>query len=170
MTRYTRIALVSCLLLVTPIGVADAAGKKACTSFSVSGDDRGRSIEFVDTGAEGVSVGDRRIGRRTLFDADGNEVGFQMWSITVVDVSEGKPVAYISDQHDLFTDGSLLMHGSGANSRVDDTQRVGGTDETAIETAIVGGTGVYAGARGTSTRSVGNDGATVTTSHNLLCD
>ena len=150
-------------ILCTP---ANAAGEKACTSFVASSDERDRIVEYIDLGATGPSAGDRRVGRAAVFDSDGKEIGYKVWTITIVEVEGDKPVAIVGQQQHILTDGSLfslITAGYQGDYQQEDKPTI-----TDSEKPVIGGTGAYAGARGTATQKF--EGVAETTTFNLICE
>lgn len=129
-----------------------------------------REVYFTDVDRDGrVSVGDKRVGRRGLKDATGNNIGDRYWIITVDRIDRpGTAVQRHQEIVNVFEDGVIFAsYDIGApNKTTDVTDRVSLPQGDNVMT-IVGGTGAYAGARGTIAAKV--DGNNISLSFDLTC-
>ncbi|MEM7445354.1 MAG: hypothetical protein AAF414_18685 [Pseudomonadota bacterium] len=130
--------------------VAATAQGVACSPVTLVSHDEHREVHFVDFEGDGVSVGDRRIGHRRLFDENDNFVADRMWTVTVHEVDDaGEPTLTVSETVTMFEDGIIF-----ATSEIREIGEVHNTDRIHTNNRggvqmIVGGTNAYAGAGGT---------------------
>ena len=67
-----------------------------------------REVQFIDLGDNGLSVGDRRLGRRELFNEAGDQVALRVWTVTVLELdSDGKAKLTSAESMTIFDDGVL---------------------------------------------------------------
>jgi len=151
------------LFVSAAIGAALTAGTAlgqghACSPITLMSPDEHREVHFVDFDGDGVSVGDRRIGHRRLFDEDGSFVADRMWTVTVHEVSDaGEPTMTVSETVTSFEDGIIFATIDNREPvDVHDSSRIHSNAQQGLQT-IVGGTGAYAGAGGTIEIVVGDD-------------
>ncbi len=159
-------AIAGLALVSTP---AFADGEKACDSMILYGPPEHREAYFIDMEGDGLSVGDRRIGQRGVFNEAGERVAERVWSMTVLEVDEsGEASLTTVENMTIFDDGVLFA--TFGNRMAVDTANPETTHFPSSGTAhtIIGGTGAYSGAVGTvETVQDGNDFAYVIT---LICD
>ncbi len=141
----------------------------ACQPMTLTSDNTGRSVDYVDVAADGVNKGDVRIGTRRLLDEGGQVVGYRRWVTVALDDPadpDGKSEAFSSLVLNL-PDGQLHVQTLADTSRsIDDTQASLLTPE---DTGVVlGGTGAYEFARGSYTSF--RDGEQRTYKLNIRCD
>jgi hypothetical protein len=168
-SNWTLLAALAATLILPGDG-ALAAGERACKPFTAFSPADSREVYFTDVDGDGqVSVGDKRVGRRGLKDTTGNNIGDRYWIITVDKVDRpGTAVRRHQETVNIFEDGIIFAsYDIGApNKATDVTDRIslpqGGNAMT-----IVGGTGAYAGARGTIAAKV--DGNDISFSFDLTC-
>lgn len=121
----------------------------------------------IDTGAQGESLGDERIGSRELADSDGNVVGKLRWVDTLVGVDEGSEGADFSLAASVYSlpggnlYGQVLLEFTSANDPDEDPR--------SMMVAIVGGTGAYVRSEGQVEVSFEPGGAN-TYEFQLYCD
>lgn len=106
-----------------------------------------RTIETIDHGTEGASVGDIRIGRVTLREEGGSaDIGDALWKQTLMRVGDNETAQIMLGEYVLQdANGSMFadfVHGTKYDYH-DLEQR---PDE--LELAVTGGLGAYAGATG----------------------
>lgn len=163
---YLGTAMVGLAMLSTP---AMADGEKACDSMTLYGPPEHREAHFIDMQGDGLSVGDRRIGQRGVFNEAGERVADRVWSMTVLEVGDdGEASLTAVENMTIFEDGVLFA--TFGNRMAVDTANPDVTHFPSSGTAhtIIGGTGAYAGAIGTlETVQEGTDFAYVIT---LVCD
>jgi len=87
-----------------------AADLEICDNFSAQSDGSQRHVTFVDHEPEGVSIGDQRVGYRSVIDGDGNEIGEYRWIATVVEIggSDDQLPATSATGVFNFSDGSIF--------------------------------------------------------------
>lgn len=133
--------------VVSAVGGSAFAETDMCSEGVVYTTDAGREVTFVDAAPDGVSIGDKRIGKKDILDADGLKVGVFRWVATVVQLGDGdsKPV-YTVDKSYEFGDGILFGRSlDNVNSPVGDTSKV---SIVSGHTNIHGGVGKYSGVSG----------------------
>lgn len=150
--------------LVAPINQSALA----CEPFVAYGAGDSRSVAYIDVGEAGLSQGDMRLGGRRLVDDEGQPIGAYSWVLTLQEPpdEDGRGAVSINAYLEL-ADGQVMLQTLARNTgQLDDVDAV--VVRPPIEFAIVGGTGVYAGAEGT-TRLIlaGADAVFVT---DIYCD
>lgn len=143
--------------------------QQSCESF-VAGTNDDRIVKTFDTGMEGPSIGDARVGSRALLDTGGNEVGRSRWIIAPLGFEDGDvPTHYEVRAYHIYDNGVLayvvpnsqprtnLLQGS--PTMIPDTQGI-----------IVGGTGVFAHARGTVTITRKTEPIELEFQYDITCD
>ena len=122
-------------------------------------------IEFFDDRDEGPSTGDRRIGRFDTFLMDGTPAGAFLFASTTL--PGGEPGDYHEFGHARYTFDHGTVHISTLYTLADpsDTEHTVTTDYTY---PVLGGTGAFAGARGTVHTQATEDGRLHT--FDLTCD
>lgn len=102
-------------------------------------------IQFVDTGAEGVDAGDRRILRWAVHDAAGEPFATFFVVTTVLQVlDEGE--AAMAEGHVVFANGDIKVSVVDVLADAANTEQ---SNQAPIHWSINGGTGEFAGATGT---------------------
>ena len=166
-----KISALLAIGLVMPIGGALAGEGGACGSFELYSSGEDRRVGFVDQSPEGESVGDQRIGYRTLLDKDGNAFGSMRWVETMLDKGpgdEGPNTALIRHFFQLPAGLVVVEHTYEAKSTFPNTDKIAATSG---ELAVVGGTGAYRNARGIMRKLRGEPGDLRTDYHfELVCD
>lgn len=125
-----------------------AAAFDLCAEKTLYTTKAGRQVTFVDSGPEGPTIGDQRIGQKDLLDSAGNKVGVFRWVATIIQMGNGedKPVYGVQKYYQL-EDGILF------GTSIDNVKSpVGDTSMVSIvsgRTNIHGGVGKYAHASGT---------------------
>jgi len=146
-------ALTAALGLAVAVAATSAAA--ACGPMTVQSVPGTREVHFVDDDASGAaSLGDMRYGVIALQDKDANPVSAEYWLSTLKAVdARGEPTSYEEVQVFVFHDGALFT-ASGAEL----ASAFGKTETTIVSSGakrrVVGGTGAYAGARGTMDMTV----------------
>ena len=130
---------------------APRAAPDTCDSFKLTRNNESRTVEFVDHGSEGVSVGDQRIGYLRLQSEDGEDVGELRWIATVVEVDAQTGDAKTMSANFITLPGGVLHAVRPAELTMamadSETER-----NTAGDHIIVGGSGIFANATGTMSR------------------
>lgn len=157
--------------LAMQIGGAVAADDRSCGAFEVYSTGENRQVSFVDNGPKGDSMGDQRIGVRTLVDKDGSPIGVMRWIVTVLDAApEGKDKGIgVIRQHFLMPEGRVVVeqvYGAIADFSSTDKVTVKGGD-----LAVLGGTGAFETASGVMHKVRDPDGGFgMTYQFDLICD
>ncbi|MEM8553063.1 MAG: hypothetical protein AAGF45_11845 [Pseudomonadota bacterium] len=109
-----------------------------------------RMAEHIDHGAEGLSVGDRRVGRMTLRTSDGAEAGVMFFQSQMLREPAAAQAHFVTGQNTFVTDRGTIFT---LYAQESPDQDYGDADHRphALELAVIGGTGLYADARGTIT-------------------
>lgn len=147
-------------------GGARSQAYETCAPMEIYSDGANRAVEFIDLGEAGPSVGDMRIGKRRLLDGDGNEVGQIRWTILSLN-NPDEPGATIEISSVAFLDSGkiYLKNHLEITGDIDDTTKVSAPDLKAG--IVLGGTGVFSGARGTY--SVADDGLNALITIDMSC-
>ncbi|MEX3008659.1 hypothetical protein [Hoeflea sp. TYP-13] len=172
MRKTTPIIILSGLLALTilPAG-AGAEGQRKCESFSVTGPFSTAITEFADIDANGkASTGDKQLGQIRLHNDKDDQMGERSWVMTVLDLADdGSLKSAFTESISSFYDGAIYtvtkVRDMPANSFEDGQLAIEWSEYTS---PIIGGTGAYAGARGTVTAVLG-DGK-IDYSFDLECD
>lgn len=132
---------------------AQETGRPACGTFKVLGTVETRT--FIDLGDVGPTGGDQRVGRYTLSDDDGNDLGVMHFSSIVMPPRGRAESPLMTTLHFAFDNGSLVaVSVIGLPSPADTGS---GPDED-LEYAVTGGSGDFARASGTlTTRTLDDD-------------
>lgn len=135
-----------------------ALGQSACDPFSFIATAEGRIVSYHQLGRDGPGPGDIRPGVRVLTDADGTHIGQLRWYETLIgpEGEVGAERVSVVRYYVLLSEGTILGEylNLSERDRPDVTRPPIGTDEV----IILGGTGAYAGARGTMRQTVDTDG------------
>lgn len=154
----------SCRFIVIAAGAAILSNTSAmsaeghlCQSLDVYSSGEFREAHAIDIDGEGtVSAGDKRIGHRVLQDTSGAKIGDRYYATTIRAVDEkGYAVSRFTETVNIIADGAIFTT----------KERIGGKDMTS---KISGGTGRFAGARGTV--SVERDGSENIYHFQLTCE
>ncbi len=137
--------------LVAFIGV----GGLSCTAYSATSVHCGNfavqvlytNVEYLDSGAPGVGVGDQRFGHQQLSDANNEHIGDQYFHTIVVPGGSDEFHQAIVSGHTVFANGTIDWAGTGPIADPQAEANPGLPDE--VRRSVVGGTGDFAGARGT---------------------
>jgi hypothetical protein len=132
-------------LLAAPIGTATAQDPAVPACGEMHLFQSIEDIQFIDTGAEGVDAGDRRILRWTIHDAGGNAIGTFFVLTTVLQVMEVGEAA-MAEGHVVFANGDIKVS---VVATLPDAANTEQSNQTPIVWSINGGTGAFAGATGT---------------------
>lgn len=126
------------------------ATASACEPFVAYGAGESRSVAYVDIGGSGLSQGDMRLGGRRLADAEGSPLGAYSWILTLLEPPDENGLGGVEIEAYLeLADGLVMLQTLSRNiGRLDDVDAV--VVQPPLEFAIVGGTGAYAGAEGTT--------------------
>jgi hypothetical protein len=134
--------------------VPDAGAWAACEPFTAYSSADAREVSYSDVDADGaVSAGDKRFGRVSVMDADGNKIGVSYLVATIREVdAEGAPGARSLDVIYVFDDGVLFLSHDVISNPFNNFNdgKVRPKPDTSLTSTIVGGLDAYAGARGTS--------------------
>lgn len=158
-------------MMIALPGGAFAQSGGVCEAFTITTPAEGRIVSYHEVGQDGPGPGDVRPGVRSLVDADGSAIGQLRWYETLIG-PEGDPAAgsvSVVRYYLMLPDGTLLAeHLNLADKARSDLAR---PPIEAGELIILGGTGAYAGARGTMSQKVGADGdpLQVVYTVNLIC-
>ena len=169
-TTITALPCVA-LLAVLPATAQAAIGERACEPFTISGPFTTADTAFVDIDGKGnASTGDKQLGQIALLDTTGDRAGERSWVITVLDLNDdGSLQSAFAETISSFHDGAIhtvtQIRDMPANSFEDGQLAVQWSELTS---PITGGTGSFAGARGSVTASVGDDA--INYSFDLICD
>ncbi len=144
-----------------------ALAQATCSPLTLVSSGETRSVEYIDIGAEGGSIADKRIGVRGLAAEDGSPSGQLRWVLTVVKpYSEDGGASFVEgvfalpDGH-IFIRGFLGIGNAPADTAIQSYDQPG-------QFAVIGGTGAYAGARGISSSTF--DGMKETYHLEITCD
>ncbi|MCP4384652.1 MAG: hypothetical protein GY798_25095 [Hyphomicrobiales bacterium] len=157
-------------ILVFGSMLSSSVAMAACEPFSLIADSSGRDAAYVDVGEEGVSPGDLRVGVIPMLDESGRTVADLHWKLHILNPSvqagDG-PVPRRFSMHVLvLEDGEIHFNALPAAAQPpQDTKR---RSVTSFDGVVIGGTGAYAFARGTATRTF--DGEDGTLDLNIRCD
>jgi hypothetical protein len=132
---------------------AQETERPACGSFNVFGTVETRG--FVDLGDVGPTGGDQRVGRYTLSDDDGNDLGVMHFSSIAMPPWDRAESPVMTTLHYSFDNGSLIAISVIGLPRPANTDA--GPDEDLVY-AVTGGTGDFAHASGTLTTRTLDDG------------
>ena len=151
---------------VLPLGVASAQNGDTphCGSFVTYLEPQ--SVDVLDLGAEGPSVGDQRLIHSTILDADGNAIGTQdtLASRLARSDAEGRDL-FVVTLLASFADGEIASTAL-IPSRNTATRVAGPTSQ--YTRVVTGGTGAFAHATGTVQLETLADGRRQASYH-LLC-
>lgn len=168
-TKTTILATALATTLLTSILTTDGLAQGSCEPFSVVSTGDGRTVEYIDHGAPGSSLGDQRIGVRVLTAEDGSPAGTLHWVLTVMHPQpDGTGTVYLELTF-FLPDGELFTKGIRAVTNAPEDTARQSTDRSA-QTAIIGGTGAYAGARGTYEQFSSPNGIGETYVLDISCD
>jgi len=119
-----------------------------CSVFELRSTGEDRKVTYIDVGAKGESHGDGRIGFRTLRTPDGEAVGTMRWIVTILEPAQGQEQGVgLHEAFFVLAKGTITTrHVYSAGSPISDTTRV--SIPASLEREVVGGTGLYLGARG----------------------
>ncbi|MEM7443546.1 MAG: hypothetical protein AAF414_09490 [Pseudomonadota bacterium] len=137
-------------ILILSSAAASAQSEAECAPFTAFSNASERTVYYVDAGADGPGPGDQRIGRRTLVDGDGNQIGYFRWVGTVLDVpgDDGQTGETLFDEVLVFEHGLIMAQSLDTTTvPAQDTNQV--TWATVQPSVVFGGTGPYDGAVGT---------------------
>jgi len=145
--------------------VPGGAALAACEPFVAYLPDEGRQFEYKDINGDGkVSAGDKLIGRDTIFDGNGNQIGRVVLVIDLDKVdSEGVATKWADNQIFVFEGGALFGFKEFDGPKMDIrelTPEALKKQNLKATTAMIGGTGEYAGASGTLEFTIKDGSAT----------
>lgn len=127
----------------TPVSAQAPAAGPACGDMQLF--ESAESVTFVDTGAEGVDPGDRRVIHSLVSNAAGDHVADFYVITTVMTSTDGADVA-MATGHIKFTNGDIMLSSIVVLPNAADTEA---STRDPIHWSINGGTGAFAGAIGT---------------------
>ncbi len=137
-------ALVAALAFTPATGaIAQDAASPVCGEMHLK--QSAEEIQFIDTGAEGVDAGDRRILRWAVTDMSGERIGTFFVVTTVLRVTDTGDIA-MAEGHVVFANGDIKVSVINAIANAADTEQ---SNRAPITWSINGGTGAFAGATGT---------------------
>ena len=172
MMKTTIIALPCfALLALSPITAQAAVGERACQSFKISAPLSTADTAFADLDRNGdASTGDKQLGQIELYTPSGDQTGERSWVITVLDLNDdGSLQSAFAETISSFNDGAIYtvtkIRDMPSNSFEDGRLAVQWSELTS---PITGGTGSFAGARGSVTTSISDAG--INYSFDLICD
>lgn len=149
-------ALSALLLIPTGPAMAQDAAAPVCGEMHLT--QSAEEIQFIDTGAEGVDAGDRRILRWAVTDASGARLGTFFVVTTVLRVTDTGDIG-MAEGHVVFANGDIKVSVINALTNAADTER---SNPSPITWSINGGTGAFAGATGTLVNGPPADDPTAT--------
>ena len=165
----SRVAAVVFASTTLAICTSTALASQHCNPMTLTSDDTGRSVDYIDTATDGVSKGDMRIGTRRLLDESGEVVGYRRWLSIALDgpAGDGERSEVFSSLVISLSDGQIHLQTLADTSRkIDETQQSLLTpQDTGV---VIGGTGEYAFARGSYTSH--RDGEKRTYKLDIRCD
>ncbi|MEM1363169.1 MAG: hypothetical protein AAGF94_15890 [Pseudomonadota bacterium] len=127
-----------------------------CGAFEVTREKP--SIVIIDNYAEGLSVGDRRIGSYDLIGADGSKVGQLLFESSVAAETDGGH-RMIGKAHVVFDDG--IIHYPVTYELADASKPQAPPGIAAFDYHVTGGVGAYEGATGIARHLTLDDGTRV---------
>lgn len=136
-------------------GMAETEGGE-CQNFAVRIEiDR---VSFFDHGEDGVGAGDRRIGRYNVLSMDGSLLGEFVFVATVLPPTD-------DGQHELFADALYTLPGGTLATTLhyqlsDAAETATGATQDFVY-PVTGGTGAFAGVRGTLASTTDDEGGRV---------
>ena len=130
-------------LLAAPTATAQEPAGPACSEMHLF--QSIEEIQFIDTGAEGVDAGDRRILRWTIHDTGGDAIGTFFVLTTVLQVLDDGQAA-MADGQLVFANGDIRVSVAATLPDAANTEQ---SNQTPIVWSINGGTEAFAGATGT---------------------
>lgn len=140
------------LAIFAAIPGTSADGERACETFTVYSPAETFSLHFSDLDGDGrASVGDKRVGQSVLTDVDGNKVGTRYVSNTLREVNaDGEVGARSIEMVFALEDGTIFVsYDISAPPRANfDIAGKSMAPRRVHTMTVVGGTGVFAGARG----------------------
>lgn len=141
-----------------PLGEARAQSGAACEELRITAAGEGRIVSYHEVGPDGPGPGDVRPGLRNLVDDDGNTIGQLRWYETLIGPDgdpDGGSVSVVR-YYVMLPEGMILAEN--LNLAQKPRADLAAPPIEAAHVIILGGTGVYAGARGTMKQTVGVDG------------
>ena len=142
MSPLQMLPMAATVAALSAVSSAGAAELPACGSFTLGGGDF--HVEVIDRGAEGDSIGDKRIGERELLDEGGNVIGMLRFIEEVVDFGEEATVTHSDNIYEL--PGGTLH--ADALFLTDQATDAGNQPRSSSSIAVIGGTGVFVRSRG----------------------
>lgn len=161
LSQSTLASAMSLALLgvVVIAGPTEATAYEACEPFSVVTTNASHDMTYIDVGEPGPSIGDRRVFRATLQDANGAMIGRTDGHTTVLYPAEDGKARVLVDLVLQFPSGTILYTITPA---ITETDVADATEllfpSTGSDRIIAGGSGVFSGAWG-SVDVVRGDGA-----------
>ena len=157
MPRLSR--LCGCLAVLAGFASPTAAGadeQVVCSKGDLVSPGTNRTVRYFDAGEAGTSVGDVRVGKRTLTDSDGRSLGEARWRNTAIAPLEGADTSlFVQDFYFILDDGVIMTRALiPPKSDMSDTEKVSASSR---ELAVLGGTGAYRSVSGVVTMTVGAD-------------
>ncbi|WP_170766203.1 hypothetical protein [Ruegeria lacuscaerulensis] len=137
------------LICSTSIAMAsDAQSFERCEPFSVHWDQDQVTVTFIDHGAEGQDIGDRRISTGPLRTEDGKVIGEGEAETVVVNIDDNGKARMTSEVILHLPGGAIMYKAASAPTvrTVDDT--TGPVNASRATRMIIAGSGEFSGARG----------------------
>ena len=166
--KPSMLAAVVAVIVAIATTMTSAHAKGSCAPFAVVSTGDNRSVEYIDNGADGHSRGDQRIGVRRLVTETGNPAGELRWILTVLESRGESGGTADVELYFAMPDGTLFTKGMRTLTSAPDETAKQSTDRS-VQTAVVGGTGVYAGARG-AYKQISHGNLKETYLFNITCD
>lgn len=126
-------------------------------------------VQLIDLGEPGLSVGDIRVGHVLGLDENGEQLSIHNFEAIVSPTSEENYYRFVGTGHDVYENGMISW--SGTYRAPDPEVQAPVTDDAdnqVIVVSVVGGTGDFAGANGTLSWFVDEDGRNVG-EYNINC-
>ncbi|MEM7446234.1 MAG: hypothetical protein AAF414_23140, partial [Pseudomonadota bacterium] len=145
-------------------GAANAQSPATCGNFQVTLELN--HIEYLDDGEEGVSAGDRRVGRFDIFSTSGEPAGDYFFASTTLPDSDTDGFREIGTARYSFENGTVAVSTFYTLADPSNTDR---TVTQEFNYPVMGGTGDFVGASGNVHSAPGSDGLRLHT-FDLACD
>ncbi|WP_421725998.1 allene oxide cyclase barrel-like domain-containing protein [Bauldia sp.] len=165
MIRTHACSLTALPVLALALSINAASAHTTCAPFqAVSELD---TIHFIDHGEDELSPGDQRVLKFMYFDTDGNRIGTQHTTTTVM-----HPHPEDGDGHALMANAVLVFDAGTLRtslfSQLRDPTDTSQSSVDPVEWVVLGGTGVFAGATG-NTRPVPRGDGTYDVEIDIVC-
>ncbi len=146
----------------------DEGAGSACADIVLTSPRDSRVVAYHQIREDGKSLGDLRVGKRDVFDADNNPAGNLHWRIQPTSPTDDPHAMLVNTRYFILNDGLIITETlMQPRSELQDTSRIAMSNADAV---IMGGTGAYEFAVGTVSASVAEDGSgLVTYTFNMEC-